>query len=129
MIGTTLQVLPIRTLSLRPFLELFKDTLTRDQRTVPHSSCFDTNNFELLLSLQKLENKLLQKLKFSKNVNNEKCAPKMLLLNEKNKLERFKCRGPEVVPSSLYQKNIGVEFTHLYKQIKKFELLDFIYPR
>ena len=45
------------------------------------------NYFELLLSRQKLgsflENKVLQKLKFSKNVNNEKCAPKMILFNEK----------------------------------------------
>ena len=39
-----------------------------------------------------------------------------------------KCRGPEVVPSSLYQKNIGVEFTHLYKQIKKFWVAGFCLP-
>ena len=48
---------------------------------------FDTNYFELLLSRQKLgsflENKVLQKLKFSKNVNNKKCAPKMIFFNEK----------------------------------------------
>ena len=41
---------------------------------------FDMNYFKLLLSQQKLgtflENKVLQKLKFSKNVNDEKCAPK-----------------------------------------------------
>jgi hypothetical protein len=33
-------------------------------------------------------NKVLQKLKFLKNVNNEKFAPKMIFLNEKE-LERF----------------------------------------
>ena len=45
------------------------------------------NYFKLLLSRQKLdtflENKVLQKLKFSTNVNNEKCAPKMIFFNEK----------------------------------------------
>jgi hypothetical protein len=35
-----------------------------------------------------LEKKLLQKLKFSKNTNNEKCAPTMIFFNEK-KRERF----------------------------------------
>ena len=39
-----------------------------------------------ILSHQKLgtflENKVLQKLKFSKNVHNEKCAPKIKLFNE-----------------------------------------------
>ena len=53
---------------------------------------FDTNYFELLLSRQKLgiflENKVLQKLKFSKNVNNEKCAHKLIFFNEKI-IERF----------------------------------------
>ena len=53
---------------------------------------FATIYFELLLSRQKLgtflENKLLQKSKFSKNVNNEKFAPKIIFFNEK-KLERF----------------------------------------
>jgi hypothetical protein len=33
-------------------------------------------------------NKVLQKLKFKKNINNEKFAPKMIFLNEKE-LERF----------------------------------------
>ena len=41
----------------------------------------------VLLSQQKmgsfLENKVLQKLKFSKNVNNIKYAPKMIFINEK----------------------------------------------
>jgi hypothetical protein len=40
----------------------------------------------LLLSQQKLgtllENQVLQKLKFSKNVNNEKCPPKIILFHE-----------------------------------------------
>ena len=50
---------------------------------------FDINNFDVLsLSRQKLgsflENKVLQKLKFSKNANNKKCAPKMIFLNENN---------------------------------------------
>jgi hypothetical protein len=35
-----------------------------------------------------LENKVLQKLKFSKNVNYKKCAPKMIFFNEK-KIEEF----------------------------------------
>ena len=47
----------------------------------------------LLLSQQKLgtfsENKVLQKLKFSKNVNNVRCASKMIFFNEKRKLEGF----------------------------------------
>ena len=30
-----------------------------------------------------MENKMLQKFKFSKNFNNEKCAPKMIFFNEK----------------------------------------------
>ena len=34
-------------------------------------------------------NKVLQKLKFSKNVNNEKCTPEMIFFNEKNILGRF----------------------------------------
>ena len=42
---------------------------------------------KLLLRLQKLgsflENKVLQKLKFSKNVNNKKCTPRMVFLIEK----------------------------------------------
>ena len=49
------------------------------------------NYFELLLSQQKLgsflENKVLQKLKFSKNVKNKKCAPKLIFFNEK-KIEK-----------------------------------------
>ena len=43
---------------------------------------FYTIYFKLLLSLRKLgsflENKVLQKSKFLKNVNNKKCAPKMI---------------------------------------------------
>jgi hypothetical protein len=35
-----------------------------------------------------LEKKVLQKWKFSKNVNNEKCSPEMIFFNEK-RLERF----------------------------------------
>ena len=31
-----------------------------------------------------LENKVVEKLKFSKNVNNKKCAPKIIFFNEKN---------------------------------------------
>ena len=46
----------------------------------------DTNHFELFLNQQKwgifLENKVLQKLKFLRNVDNEKCAPKMIFFNE-----------------------------------------------
>ena len=53
---------------------------------------FDTIYFKLLVSCQKLgtilENKVLQKLKFSKNVNNEKRAPKIIFFNEK-KIRRF----------------------------------------
>ena len=52
-----------------------------------------TNYFELLLSLQNLctfvENEVLQKLKFSKNVNDVRCASKMIFFNEKRKLEGF----------------------------------------
>ena len=65
-------------------------------------------------------------MKFSKNVNDRKCAPEMIFFNEKKirkipiilhfESQNFtKCPEPEVVRSSLYQKNIGVEFTHLYK--------------
>jgi hypothetical protein len=36
-----------------------------------------------------LENKVLQKLKFAKNVNNEKCAPKIIFFNEK-KIRKIK---------------------------------------
>ena len=32
-----------------------------------------------------LENKVLETLNISKNVNNEKCAPRMILINEKNR--------------------------------------------
>ena len=98
---------------------------------------FDTNHFELLLSQQKmvtfLENKVLLKLNFSKNVNNEKCALKMIFFNEMGffrkvrisldienwlrKSEFANCLGPEVVQSRLYQKNIGAESTHLYMYI------------
>ena len=35
-----------------------------------------------------LGNKVVQKLKLSKNVNNKKCAPKIIFFNEK-KIERF----------------------------------------
>ena len=46
-----------------------------------------TTSNQLLLSRQKLstfsENKVLQKLKFSKNVNNVRCAYKMIFFNEK----------------------------------------------
>jgi len=34
-----------------------------------------------------LENKVLEKLKLSKNVNNKKCAPKLIFFNEK-KIEK-----------------------------------------
>ena len=34
-----------------------------------------------------LVNKVLEKLKFSKNVNNKKCAPKLIFFNEK-KIEK-----------------------------------------
>ena len=54
---------------------------------------FDTNYFELLLSQQKLgsflENKVLQKWKFLKNVNNEKRASKMIFFNEKKRKIRI----------------------------------------
>ena len=54
------------------------------------------NNFEVLLSRQKLgsflENKVLPKLKFSKNANNKKCAPKMIFLNENNQKDSDKFR-------------------------------------
>ena len=47
------------------------------------------NCFKLLLSRQKLgsflENKVLQKLKFSKDFNDKKCAPKMMFFKEKNR--------------------------------------------
>ena len=73
-----------------------------------------------------LKNKVLQKREFSKCVNNEKCSPKTIFLNEKkikkiqiiselkNWLWRSKfCKLPRT-RNSFYQKNIGVEFTHSY---------------
>ena len=36
-----------------------------------------------------LKNKVVQKLEFSKNVNNRKCAAKIIFFYEKKKLERF----------------------------------------
>ena len=65
---------------------------------VQTKSFFDVNYFELLLSKQKLgtflKNKAPQKLKFSKNVNNKKCAPKMISFNEKKieSLDNFRHR-------------------------------------
>ena len=56
------------------------------------ANLFQKNYFKLLLSRQKLgtflENKVLQKLKLSKNVNNKKCAPKMIYFNEKIEIFR-----------------------------------------
>jgi hypothetical protein len=47
---------------------------------------FDTNYFKMILSRQKLgiflENKVLQKLNFSKNVSDEKCASIMTRFND-----------------------------------------------
>ena len=97
------------------------------------TNIFDINYFELLMSRQRLdvilENKVLKKLKFSKNANNKKCAPKMILFKGK-KWERFGYfltwkidvksynfaifDDSEVVQSSWYQKIIGAEFTHWY---------------
>ena len=54
---------------------------------------FDTNYFELPLNRQKLgtflQNKVLQKLKFSKNISNKKCAPKLTFFNDKKKLRKI----------------------------------------
>ena len=37
-----------------------------------------------------LESKVISKLMFKKNVNNKKCAPKLVFFNEKNNWERFR---------------------------------------
>ena len=40
------------------------------------------------------------------------CTEKMKITFKPLIFEKF--RGPEIVGSNLYQKNIGAEFTHLY---------------
>ena len=92
---------------------------------------FDANYFELHLTQQKIGlifvNIVLQKLRFSKHVNNKKCAPKLIFFNEKKKIRKiwmifdigywlWKSEFCKLLRtrSSSYQKYICLEFTHLY---------------
>ena len=39
-----------------------------------------------------LENKVVSKVKFSKNVNNVKCSPKIIFFNKKTRLKRIESK-------------------------------------
>ena len=64
----------------------FKVNFPRQKLSESFSIFFSLKNINLgthFLLLTFLENKVLWKLKLSKNVNNKKCAPKLIFLNEK----------------------------------------------